>query len=153
VALWTASPGVVVHVGDDLETFARYLRRNRGCSWAAVAGGVLVGTVMGGHDGRRGLIIHLAVAEAFQRRGIGRELVHRAMAGLHRAGVPRVRVDVLASNPGAVEFWNRLGYEAWNDVVTLSAELRGLRTGDGAGRAGAPRRPQGARRSKARARS
>lgn len=125
VALWERSPGVAVHVGDDATTFARYLRRNRGCSWAATCGGALVGTVMGGHDGRRGLLIHLAVEPAHQRRGIGRELVRRATEGLARAGVPRVRVDVLASNPGAVAFWKSLGYEAWDDVVTLSREVSG----------------------------
>jgi ribosomal protein S18 acetylase RimI-like enzyme len=36
--------------------------------------GRIIGTMMGGYDGRRGLVYHLAVREDYRRQGIGKDL-------------------------------------------------------------------------------
>ena len=57
----------------------------------AEAGGVIVGTVVATHDGRKGWINRLAVRGDMRRRGMGERLVREAEARLEAAGM-----DVLA---------------------------------------------------------
>ena len=75
--LLRASEGVVIRGADSREGVARYQARNPGFSFVAVDGGAVVGCVLGGHDGRRGYLNHLAVAAVCRGRGIGRALVER----------------------------------------------------------------------------
>jgi GNAT superfamily N-acetyltransferase len=48
-----------------------------------------VGAVLCSHDGRRGLIYHLAVAPAHHGQGIGKRLVQECITGLRDAGITR----------------------------------------------------------------
>ena len=68
--LWRRSPGIRLRDADSVDATERYLLRNPGLSFIAAADLRLVGTIMGGHDGRRGYIQHLAVDEPFRNRGI-----------------------------------------------------------------------------------
>ena len=68
---------------DGRAEIASFLARNPGFSQVALEGGKLVATILVGHDGRRGLIHHLVVAEGARHRGLGRRLVvRRQHAGL-----------------------------------------------------------------------
>ena len=71
LALWQRCPGVGLSGADEHAQIAHYLLRNPGMSFVAIADGRIVGAILGGHDGRRGYIHHLAVDTAFRRRGIG----------------------------------------------------------------------------------
>jgi uncharacterized protein len=53
-SLLDATPGLSLRSADSREATKRYLARNPGLSFVALAGGRLVGCVMCGHDGRRG---------------------------------------------------------------------------------------------------
>jgi ribosomal protein S18 acetylase RimI-like enzyme len=64
VALWNLGEGVEVAEGDSKEEISAYLLRNPGLSRVAEENGTIVGAVLCGHDGRRGMIYHLAVAPA-----------------------------------------------------------------------------------------
>jgi hypothetical protein len=65
LALWRSCEGIGLSDSDTREAIATYLARNPGLSLVATdADGVIVGAVLGGHDGRRGYLHHLAVAPA-----------------------------------------------------------------------------------------
>jgi ribosomal protein S18 acetylase RimI-like enzyme len=121
VELWKTSKGVGLRGDDTPKRFRAYLKQNPGMSLAATAGGRLVGTVMGGHDGRRGSLVHLAVAEDFRGRGIGRALVAKSLAKLEKAGIPRSHVMVMASNQAGRVFWKSLGWSERKDLVLFSS--------------------------------
>ena len=76
---------------DSREGIRMYLARNRGLCFVATVDSVIVGTVLCGHDGRRGILRHLAVKPRFRNRGIGRALTERSLAALSRTGVPQVQ--------------------------------------------------------------
>lgn len=59
------------------------------------------------YDGSRALIHVLSVDPDFQRRGIGRTLVHSAEAELGRRGAPGVAATVTEKSAG---FWEKMGY-------------------------------------------
>ena len=71
--LWQGLPGIGLRDADNPPSLARYLRRNPGCSYVALAeSGELVGVSLAGHDGRRGYMHHVAVSDEFRLQGIGR---------------------------------------------------------------------------------
>lgn len=119
--LWSESEGVELAEGDSIGELMRYLSRNPEASQVAVAGSRLVGAVLAGHDGRRGLLYHLAVAKSHRGLSIGRELTTRSIEVLQRCGVRRVLILVARDNDMGREFWLKQGWE-----VLAFAEPMGL---------------------------
>jgi len=76
----------------------------------AVQDGQVVGSIMAGYDGHRDWLYALAVLRAFQRQGIGSQLVHEAERRLAALGCGKVNLQVRASNEAVVEFYRALGY-------------------------------------------
>lgn len=62
--LFRKTPGVTFRQADSKEAAKRYLERNPGLSFAAVADNEIIGCVMCGHDGPRGYLQHLVVKPA-----------------------------------------------------------------------------------------
>lgn len=125
LALWAACDGIGLSAADTPAALATFLARNAATSWVAVADGRLIGTVLAGHDGRRGFLYHLAVAVGARRRGLGRELVRHALTSLATAGIEKCHVMVFRSNDAGREFWDRLGWSRRNDIDVHSHVLKG----------------------------
>ncbi len=104
-ALWEATPGVGLSAADERGPIERYLRRNPGLSFVAQEGGELVGTILCGHDGRRGLIHHLVTAPAARRRGLGRGLLLAGLRGLRAQGIDKCHLMVFGDNEEGKAFW------------------------------------------------
>jgi ribosomal protein S18 acetylase RimI-like enzyme len=117
-ALWQACEGIGLSAADAPERIARYLARNPGMSFTARdVHGRLVGTVLCGHDGRRGYLHHLAVDAGSRGQGIGRALVARSIAALRAEGIDRCHLFVYRKNQGGRAFWRNIG---WEERVTLA---------------------------------
>lgn len=123
VALWKLLDGIEVAEGDSREEIGAYLSRNPGLSRVAEENGAMVGAVLCGHDGRRGLIYHLAVAPDYQGRGIGKLLVGECLALLRKASITRALILVAQDNPGAHSFWLRSGWEDVPGVLVMGIDL------------------------------
>jgi ribosomal protein S18 acetylase RimI-like enzyme len=123
VRLWRQSDGVEIAEGDDRATVLAYLRRNPGLSRVAFAGTKLVGAVLCGHDGRRGLIYHLAVRRSHHGQGVGTKLLEECMAGLRACGIRRVLLLVAADNARGRRFWADRGFEEIVGARPFGADL------------------------------
>ena len=88
----------------------------------AVVSSNVIGTVLGGYDGFRGWIYHLAVHPGQQRLGYGRVLVEAIEQRLRKLGCPKLNLQVRATNVATVEFYQALGY-AIEDHVSLGKVL------------------------------
>jgi ribosomal protein S18 acetylase RimI-like enzyme len=119
--LWEAA-GLIRPWNDPVADAVRALAGPASTIFAARRDGVLVGTVMTGHDGHRGWVYYLAVTAAAQRGGIARKLLAAAETWCAAAGVPRLNLMVRAGNTGVMGFYDRLGYRA-SDVVVLQKDL------------------------------
>src|SRR5689334_22440590 len=84
---WQATEGMSLMESDSRDAIAQYLARNPDLSLVARKGKELVGTVLCGHDGRRGYLYHLAVARAHRKSGLGKTLVERCLARLEELGI------------------------------------------------------------------
>lgn len=120
--LWKNSDGICLVADDSRRGIALYLARNRGLCFVATLGDEIVGTVLCGHDGRRGILRHLAVKPAFRNRGIGRELAKKCLSALASGGIRKCNVYVMKDNPLGLRFWKRMGYRVLaEDYSTLQA--------------------------------
>ena len=121
--LWGQVEGVEIAEGDSAKETRGYLARNPGLSRVAFAGDQIVGAALCGHDGRRGFIYHLAVAPAFNGRGLGKKLVEECIAGLGRAGIPRAIILVAVDNDHGLSFWERQGWERLSGAVPMARDV------------------------------
>ena len=123
VALWNLAEGVEVAEGDSKEEIRTYLLRNPGLSRVAEENGTIVGAVLSGHDGRRGLIYHLTVAPTYHGKGIGRLLVQECLTRLRATGIVRALILVAADNADAHSFWLRIGWEDVAGAILMGIDL------------------------------
>ncbi len=123
VALWNLVEGVEVAEGDSKEEIRAYLLRNPGLSRVSEENGTVVGAVLCGHDGRRGLIYHLAVAPAYHGKGIGKRLVRECVTHLRATGIVRALIFVAGDNAGAHSFWLRIGWEDVAGAILMGIDL------------------------------
>lgn len=111
-ALWQASgPGVGIGRSDTREEIAKKLQRDPDLFLVAEDNGKLIGTVIGGYDGRRGLIYHLAVARDYRGNGIGKQLMAEVEKRLAAKGCLKAYLLVTRENTRVIDFYRELGWE------------------------------------------
>jgi ribosomal protein S18 acetylase RimI-like enzyme len=112
IALWsTAGPGVHLGRSDTPEEIAKKLSRDPDLFLVALVGEQIVGTVLGGFDGRRGMVYHLAVAEEHRQNGIGSALMEVLEGRMRAAGCLRSYLLVTPENADAMHFYEQRGWQ------------------------------------------
>lgn len=118
LTLWqSAGPGIGIGRSDTREEIAKKLQHDPDLFLVAEDGGKLIGTVVGGYDGRRGLIYHLAVERAYRGRGIAKLLMDEIERRLIAKGCLKAYLLVLKDAHGAIDFYAHRGWETMD--VTL----------------------------------
>ncbi len=124
-ALWEEYPEALgIGRSDTREELAKKLARDPDLFVVAEENGRIIGTVIGGFDGRRGLIYHLAVDRASRGQGLGRALMAEVERRLAARGCIRAYLLVKPENLEVIEFYKQLGWEAM-PVTTMGKNLSG----------------------------
>ncbi len=97
-------------VDDTREGIERYLKRNPDTCFAAVKQERIIGVILTGHDGRRGIIHHMCVHPDYQRSGIASHLVSLAEEAFKQEGIQKIFCLVFKDNEKANAFWEKQGY-------------------------------------------
>jgi len=118
--LWSTSEGVVIRTSDSEESVARYLLRNQNLSFVAENDGDIIGSILAGHDGKRGYIQHPIVSPDHRCGGIGSHLVSLCIGALSELGIVKSHIHVLVSNKEARTFWEKQGWNYRDDIVVYS---------------------------------
>lgn len=123
-ALWArCGPGVQFSRSDEPAEIQRKLTRDPDLFVVAAQEGRLVGAVMGGYDGRRGLIYHLAVAPEARRLGLGRALMAEVEDRLRGKGCLKSYLLVTKENAEVVDFYRHIGWDVM-DMHLMGKVLR-----------------------------
>ncbi len=119
-AMWQTTSKRAISNADSREQIERYLDRNDGMSQVAVIDGKIVGTVLAGHDGRRGFIHHMAVLPQYRRRKIGHSLAQTALEKITAEGIDKTHIFCYQNNETGQDFWTDFGFEKRDDVFVYS---------------------------------
>ncbi len=110
-ALWMTIRGFGIRsIDDSREGVGRFLKRNPATSVVAEEDGKIVGSILCGHDGRRGCLYHVCVHEDYRRQGIGKAMVVRAMGKLREEQISKVSLIAFSVNDVGNAFWNTIGW-------------------------------------------
>jgi ribosomal protein S18 acetylase RimI-like enzyme len=121
--LWqNAGPGIHLRRSDQPEEIARKLERDPDLFLLAELDGELIGSVLGGFDGRRGMMYHLAVANPFRQQGVASMLVDELERRLRAKGCIRYYLLVTTDNDTAIRFYERRGWERM-DLYAYAKDL------------------------------
>jgi ribosomal protein S18 acetylase RimI-like enzyme len=122
-ALWArCGPGVQFSRSDEPAEIQKKLRRDPDLFLVAEVEGQLVGAVIGGYDGRRGMVYHLAVAPEHRRNGIGVALMRELEARLKDKGCLKCYLLVTRENSTLLGFYRALGWDSM-DLHLMGKEL------------------------------
>jgi ribosomal protein S18 acetylase RimI-like enzyme len=116
VELWnTMDKGVHVGPSDAPAEILKKLERDPDLFLVAEVDQKLVGTVIGGFDGRRGMIYHLAVHPQYRTQGIGGQLMDEVEKRLRLKGCIRCYLLVMTDNTAAMQYYEKRGWQPMND--------------------------------------
>ena len=114
--LWIICGNGLNDKDDSPEGIEKYLKRNPSTSFVATCDGKVVGVILCGHDGRRGIIQHACVSPDYRRLGIGNKLVELALEALKEEGINKVLLVAFKKNEGGNAFWEAQGFTLREDL-------------------------------------
>ncbi len=115
--LWTSTPGMGLRNLDvSKEGIDKFLRRNPTTNFIAEEDGKIVGSILCGHDGRRGYVYHTAVDMRYRGKGIGKKLVNSVINALKCEGINKAALVVFTNNEVGNGFWRSMGWEKREDL-------------------------------------
>lgn len=123
LALWQKTPELGLSDADSREGIRAFLERNPGLCFVCEEGERLIGTILCGHDGRRGYIYHLAVDEPYRKRGIGRQLNRQSLDVVRLRGIVKCHLFVYRDNKEAELFYNNLGWQKRTTLDIFSKDI------------------------------
>ena len=115
-ALWIECGNGLNDKDDSREGIDKYLKRNPTTSFVAVCDEKIVGVLLCGHDGRRGIIQHACVSPDHRRFGIGKKLVELGLDALKDEGITKVLLVAFKKNEGGNAFWESQGFTLREDL-------------------------------------
>lgn len=120
-SLWTRA-GSIRPWNDPAQDVEFALRSP--CSTILVArlSGVIVASVMVGHDGHRGGVYYVATNPDVRGRGYGRAIMNAAEAWLRDQGVWKLNLMIRSENHAVQGFYEALGY-AVQDRIAMQKDI------------------------------
>lgn len=123
-SLWeNAGRGIHIRRSDEPDEIEKKLQRDPDLFLVAELDGEIIGSVVGGFDGRRGLIYHLAVVEAQRSKGLGSALMQEVEQRLRQKGCIRCYLLVTADNYESMQYYEKRDWERMDQLVTYAKDL------------------------------
>ena len=114
-----------VHVGrsDTAAEIEKKIQRDPDLFLVAECDQKIIGAVMGGFDGRRGMIYHLAVQPSFQGQGIGSQLMDEVEARLRGKGCLKSYLLVTSDNGDVETYYQNRGWYHMDTIHLFGKDL------------------------------
>lgn len=122
--LWEGmEKGVSFGRSDLPQEIEKKISRDPDLFLVAEENGRIIGSVMGGYDGRRGLLYHLAVEAGHRKHGIGGQLLDTIEERLRTKGCLKCYLMVMLNSPEVERFYQKRGWHFMDDVRPFGKEL------------------------------
>lgn len=108
--LWRRSQ-LLIRPSDELAAVELKLTRDPDLFLVARKAAAIVGTVVGGWDGRRAYVYHLAVDPAWRRRAVAGALMDELEERFRGKGALKAKLQILTGNDASMAFFEQRGYE------------------------------------------
>jgi len=123
--LWkNIEKGVRVGRSDTLAEIEKKIARDPDLFLVAESENAIIGSVIGGFDGRRGLIYHLAVAESFRGKGLGSCLMDEVESRLRAKGCLKCYLLVTNDNVEVGDYYQQRGWQHMDYIHLYGKELQ-----------------------------
>ena len=119
VKLWKKA-GINVGSTDTKGEIERMVDRNPDLFLIGKVDEKLISVVMGGFDGRRGYVHHLAVDPDYQKKGYGMLLMDELIKRFRKLRIHKVHLFIEKYNKEVVKFYLHIGWEIRDDLIMMS---------------------------------
>ena len=120
--LWKKA-GITIGCSDQEEEVKKILKNNPETFLVGTIDEKVIGSVIGGYDGRRGLIHHLAVLPKKQGKGLGKKLMLEVEKRFAKKGVVKSHLLIDSDNKQVINFYLKLGWEL-RDLAIMSKTFK-----------------------------
>lgn len=118
INLWSnAGSGIHLRHSDEKDEIAKKLLRDPDLFLVAEIDKQIIGSVLGGFDGRRGMVYHLAVDDFYRNKGIGSALMEELENRWKQKGCIRSYLLVTRDNINAIRFYETKGWEPMDLMI------------------------------------
>jgi len=122
IEIWEEA-GFQIGKSEEKQEVEKFIRTNPTTSLGIYRDQALIGCILGGYDGRRGLIHHFAIKKEHQGKGYGKALLDQLMRIFKELGVVKVSFWVKKDNTQVVSFYEKHGFHLREDLITMSREI------------------------------
>ncbi len=124
ISVWKKA-GIHLSYSDTKPEFKRMLEHNPGLCLVLedAEKRQIIGAVLGGFDGRRGWIHHLAIDPNYQRQGFGKMLMDELTRRFKDKKIVKIKLEIVRDNAEVIEFYKKLGWELREEIITMSLTL------------------------------
>ena len=84
----------------------------------------IFGAVLGGFDGRRGWVHHLAINPSIQGKKYGTMMMDELLRRFKEKNVVKLKLEIFKSNKEVIDFYKKLGWDHRTDLSTMSLTLK-----------------------------
>ncbi len=121
--LWKRAGLHLKTISDSFDGFSIMIRRNPETCLVGLLDNKIIASVLGGFDGRRGYIWHLAVDPQFQKKGYGKQMMEAVENKFKEMGVVKIHLTVERTNASVVSFYKHLNWYIRDDLIMMSKDL------------------------------
>jgi ribosomal protein S18 acetylase RimI-like enzyme len=118
INLWkNAGEGIHLSPSDQPTEIEKKIIRDPDLFLVADYEGILIGSVIGGYDGRRGMLYHLAVEKFYRKTGTASMLLKEIERRLKLKGCLKCYLLVTPDNIDAITFYHKRGWSTMELVI------------------------------------
>ncbi|MFX1571642.1 MAG: GNAT family N-acetyltransferase [Promethearchaeota archaeon] len=119
IKLWRKA-GINVGSSDTRQEINKMLQRNPNLFLIGKLHKKVICVVIGGFDGRRGYVHHLAVDPDHQKKGYGKKIMDELIERFRIIGAHKIHLFIEKYNQEVVSFYQNLGWEIRDDLIMMS---------------------------------
>jgi len=124
INLWKNTEGVGLSGNDDSKkSIKMFLKKNPNTCFVVKYNKEIIGTIMGGNDGRRGHIYHLMVKPEHRKNGLGKKLLEKTEKALKKDGIRKTFLVAFKKNKTGNIFWENNGYKIRKDLIYRDKQI------------------------------